>query len=111
MMFATMGKEMHPNLLGGLISDFSEQRLGCRNIGINAHRHGVIEMQWHLIPSAADTITQALPVVDAQAGHSSDTAAMNYSIDTHEHHRYLSHTVAKFILVSTPWWPIILPMQ
>jgi hypothetical protein len=109
--FATMGKEMSADLLSKLLVTFFEDRMDCRNIGLNAHRHAVIEIQRKLMPAAADPLARALAVVDAQAGHSSDTAALYYGLDSDERRTFLSTTMTKFLLVSMLWWPVVLPAQ
>ncbi|KAG9098287.1 hypothetical protein FRC06_006579, partial [Ceratobasidium sp. 370] len=108
-LFATWGNRMKPSLIGDRLRWFFETNFGIEGVGANAHRQGVVEIQRKLIPTAADTVSRSLAVVDAQAGHTSETAAMHYGLDSAERRAFLSTTISKFILVSILWWPHILP--
>ncbi|KAG8708935.1 hypothetical protein FRC09_000961 [Ceratobasidium sp. 395] len=110
-LFATWGKRMKAEMISDQLKWFFATKLGIEGVGTNTHRHATIEIQRKLMPEAADTLARSIAVVDAQAGHTSDTAALLYGLDSAERRTFLSTTINKFMLVSILWWPHIIPSQ
>ncbi|GAB1525775.1 hypothetical protein RhiTH_008941 [Rhizoctonia solani] len=111
MAFATMGERFRAETLGDLLEEFFLHRLNCSGVRLNAHRHGVIAMERQFMPTAARTLDRLLATADFQGGHTTNVSVNYYALDGNERYQFLSHTMAKFIMISMLWWPIIMPMD
>ncbi|KAG9091146.1 hypothetical protein FRC06_000694, partial [Ceratobasidium sp. 370] len=107
--FSFFGQNITAEHLSQSLVAFFSRRLNCQKVGLNMHRHAVVKIQEHHMPAAAKTLAPVTAMTDAQAGHTSITAVGNYGLNAEERHMFLSNTLAKFVYVSTLWWPIVLP--
>ncbi|KAG9126723.1 hypothetical protein FRC07_002225 [Ceratobasidium sp. 392] len=94
-LFAAWGKRMESEMLSDQLQKFFPDRLGIDNVEVNTH---------HMV-------ARVIAAVDAQAEHTSETAAMQYTLDAAEQRAFLSTTINKFILVSILWWPYSVASQ
>ncbi|KAG8726366.1 ATP-dependent DNA helicase sgs1, partial [Ceratobasidium sp. 414] len=60
------------------------------------------------MPEACSPFKKSILILDAQAGHSSETAQVHYAIDASETHRLATNTVAKEIAASARWWSVLI---
>ncbi|KAB5588481.1 ATP-dependent DNA helicase tlh1 [Ceratobasidium theobromae] len=108
--FPLRGVEMTSKILSNLIKDFFGRYLGV-NMGILDFRHFVIALQRKKMAEAFAPIQRTIAVVDAQAGHSSETAMDHYALDPAEMHMFTSATVFKHVACSLRWCQILFPVD
>ncbi|KAG9093175.1 hypothetical protein FRC06_011644 [Ceratobasidium sp. 370] len=102
------GRELRASELSLSIRRFCQTNFGA-NIGIRALRHYLLAAQKKFLPEAATMFAKILSVVDAQAGHTGDTAAEHYAIDASERHLLADDTVLKYVLCSMRWANVLVP--
>ncbi|CUA69223.1 ATP-dependent DNA helicase tlh1 [Rhizoctonia solani] len=106
--FTQKGEETTSKQLSDSIRQLFQKNLGA-NIGIGAYRHFVAGVQRKKMPEAYASIMRAIAVVDAQAGHTTETAFDHYAIDPQELHLLNETTVLKSIHCSLRWASILFP--
>ncbi|KAB5587620.1 ATP-dependent DNA helicase tlh1 [Ceratobasidium theobromae] len=106
--FPLRGVEMTSKDLSDLIKEFFRRNFGV-NIGILNFRHLIIAFQRKKMAEAFAPIQRTIAVVDAQAGHSSETAMEHYALDASEMHMFTTSTVFKHVACSLRWCQILFP--
>ncbi|KAB5588446.1 ATP-dependent DNA helicase tlh1 [Ceratobasidium theobromae] len=106
--FPLHGVEMTSKILSDLIKDFFRRNFGV-NIGILNFRHLIIAFQRRKMAEAFAPIQRMIAVVDAQAGHSSETAMEHYALDPSEMHMFTTSTVLKHVTCLLRWCQILFP--
>ncbi|KAB5588300.1 hypothetical protein CTheo_8259 [Ceratobasidium theobromae] len=105
--FAANGKELTSDRLGSVIQAWFRDRLGVP-IRIRLLRQLIIALQRKLMPEAYSPIRKVIQILDAQAGHTTETAVRNYAIDASETHLLAPDSVFKEVAASTRWWLVII---
>lgn len=113
--FPLRGKQMTSDQLGTAMQRAFEDKLSV-GFRLRTHRHLTIALQRHLLPGVFAAFRKAIAILDAQAGHNSETAASNYAILVEEFHHLDHSTVLKYIAASMMWWVktsprILLPQE
>lgn len=106
--FSAQGKEMESEELSTEVRNWCLKAVGAP-FRLTPLRHFIIACQRQYMPEAFSPMRRALAIVDAQAGHTSDTAAQHYAVNADETHYLAQNSVLKYILASARWWKIILP--
>ncbi|KAF8602554.1 P-loop containing nucleoside triphosphate hydrolase protein [Ceratobasidium sp. AG-I] len=104
--FASFGKRLSPVDLGYEIESWFFRHHNIK-IRIRLLRHLIIACQRHLMPEAFGPMRRALHIVDAQVGHSTETAEAHYALDTSKTTFLLTDTVLKYVLASAHWWQVL----
>lgn len=104
--FALFGKEMVSEQLSAECANFFKNSLGV-DVRLRIFRQFMIACQRQLMPDAFAPIHLASNVVDAQAGHSTETALQHYAILAGEHHLFSHNTILKYIAASSRWWVVL----
>ncbi|KAG8724965.1 hypothetical protein FRC09_011290 [Ceratobasidium sp. 395] len=101
--WASFGQEFKTDRLARIVEKWSIKALGVE-MKIRRLRHLIIAIQHHLMPEACSPFKKSIMILDAQAGHTSETAREHYAIDVNETHSLASNTVVKEIAASARWW-------
>ncbi|QRW09606.1 Helicase conserved C-terminal domain [Ceratobasidium sp. AG-Ba] len=106
--FAAFGKIVTSEELSATLTEFFSKRMNCPRIGINMHRHAMIKIHEHYLPSTAELLESFAAVPDTMAGHSTRTGIAHYGLNSEERHMFLSSTLSKFMTMSALSWPLVL---
>lgn len=105
--FASFGRRVTSEQLGNEIETWFLRHHNA-NVRIRLLRHLIIACQRHFMPEAFSPMEKALRIVDAQAGHSTETAESHYAIEASEITLLSVDTVLKYILASARWCLVLL---
>jgi hypothetical protein len=100
------GKQMTSDQLSAELLDWFKTKLGVQ-VRLRLFRQFVIAVQRKRMPKAFETIKRAMNVVDAQAGHTTETAETHYAIDADEVNMFAEDTIIKYIAASAMWWKVL----
>ncbi|QRW12379.1 hypothetical protein RhiLY_11378 [Ceratobasidium sp. AG-Ba] len=106
--FAAFGKIVTSEELSATLTEFLRKRINYPRIGINMHRHALIKIHEHYLPSTAELLESFAAVPDTMAGHSTRTGIAHYGLNSEERHMFLSSTLSKFMTMSALSWPLVL---
>lgn len=104
--FASYGREVTSDQLSLVIQNWFEKKLNVQ-IRLRLFRQFIIACQRRLMLEAFSPVKRALNIVDAQAGHSTETAEQHYAIEASEVHFLSGDTVLKYIAASARWCHVL----